>query len=395
MDTKGDARGVEIVHLAHHAAADPALWTMVTAQLRDALRAPLVALVEHDLASQRGRISHATGIDESFRALYASRFAAQNAWLRAGARLEAGQVLTGAELMPNWELIRTDFYYRWLRPQHAFHCLLAIAFQCASELKFFLALRPLDTDPFDAADRRMLATLLPQLGCACELSADIQASRGETAALGELIAALPEAILIVDPEIRPLMVNRAAERLLARRDGLRRVSGVVTADSSADTRVLRRLVAQATTSGAGAQATEAAAAGSVTTTAGGLHDEIAIGVASGGPPLLLQIVPLRHAAPGRFGTRKPIVAMIVRPSAWPITELQSAHQLCAFYHMTPAESRLAALICIGRSLLEAAAELRISRNTARTHMKRIYAKTETHRQTDLVRLLAQCNMTSH
>ncbi len=64
----------EIIHLAHHAASDPNLWDKVSALLRAPLRAPLVAFVEHNFITQQGQISHAAGIDRSFRGLYAARF---------------------------------------------------------------------------------------------------------------------------------------------------------------------------------------------------------------------------------------------------------------------------------------------------------------------------------
>jgi DNA-binding CsgD family transcriptional regulator len=58
-----------------------------------------------------------------------------------------------------------------------------------------------------------------------------------------------------------------------------------------------------------------------------------------------------------------------------------------WYDLTPAEARLAAALAEGESLEEAAGLLGITRNTARTHLKRIFAKTGTNRQGALVRLL--------
>jgi DNA-binding CsgD family transcriptional regulator len=55
--------------------------------------------------------------------------------------------------------------------------------------------------------------------------------------------------------------------------------------------------------------------------------------------------------------------------------------------MTPAEQRVALLIMQGYKLDEAADRLSISRNTLRTHLKRIDVKTNTNRQSDLVRVL--------
>jgi DNA-binding CsgD family transcriptional regulator/PAS domain-containing protein len=372
-----DATCGEIIHLAHHAACDPTIWDDVAARLRKPLRAPLVALIEHNLVTHHGRVAHAAGVEERFRALYGSRFAPDNVWLRARGSLEDGRVLTGAELVPNWELVRTDFYRLWLRPQHAFHCLLGITFRSTEEIWCVIALRPLEAAPFEATEKRRLGMLLPRLQCACELCVDFAAKRREIEALGELISALPEAILIVDADTRPLIVNRAAERLLVRDEGLRRVSGLLAAESNAETRELRRLIAQT--------------AAPCAETAGSRDREIAISSRSGGPPLLLQIMPLQHAAAGRFGKSQHVAAVIARP----IEPIETARHLCAFYRMTPAEARLAALIYGGRSLVEAAAELQISKNTARTHMKRIYAKTDTHRQTHLIRLLANRGTTGH
>lgn len=61
--------------------------------------------------------------------------------------------------------------------------------------------------------------------------------------------------------------------------------------------------------------------------------------------------------------------------------------LRAAYGLTAAEERLALLILQGLQLSEAEIVLGIRHSTARTHMKRIYAKTGTRRQVELVRLL--------
>jgi DNA-binding CsgD family transcriptional regulator len=54
------------------------------------------------------------------------------------------------------------------------------------------------------------------------------------------------------------------------------------------------------------------------------------------------------------------------------------------YGLTRGEAALATILLKGKSIEEAAAELFISPHTARTHLKRIFMKTDTHRQTELV-----------
>ncbi|NYG48064.1 DNA-binding CsgD family transcriptional regulator [Bradyrhizobium sp. IAR9] len=59
------------------------------------------------------------------------------------------------------------------------------------------------------------------------------------------------------------------------------------------------------------------------------------------------------------------------------------------FDLTPAETRLAALLATGASLANAAEHLRISRETARNPLKPIFSKTGAHRQSELVTLLSQ------
>lgn len=59
------------------------------------------------------------------------------------------------------------------------------------------------------------------------------------------------------------------------------------------------------------------------------------------------------------------------------------------YGLTPAESALAGRLVSGEDLSGAADVLGVSMNTARTHLKRIFQKTGTRRQAELVRLLLQ------
>jgi DNA-binding CsgD family transcriptional regulator len=64
--------------------------------------------------------------------------------------------------------------------------------------------------------------------------------------------------------------------------------------------------------------------------------------------------------------------------------LEALRQL---YGLTPAEARLASLLAEGVGLPEAAAQLGITRETAKSTLHAIFAKTDTRRQAELVRRL--------
>jgi DNA-binding CsgD family transcriptional regulator len=63
--------------------------------------------------------------------------------------------------------------------------------------------------------------------------------------------------------------------------------------------------------------------------------------------------------------------------------------LAKTFRLTPSEAKLACIIARGAPPSIAAQELKISRETARNQLKSIFAKTDTHRQSELVALLLQ------
>jgi DNA-binding CsgD family transcriptional regulator len=71
-----------------------------------------------------------------------------------------------------------------------------------------------------------------------------------------------------------------------------------------------------------------------------------------------------------------------------------ADQLQSRFGLTPTEGRLALHLATGDSLRSAAARLDITYETARTHLKNIFVKTGTHRQSQLAILILDFHYTS-
>jgi DNA-binding CsgD family transcriptional regulator len=67
----------------------------------------------------------------------------------------------------------------------------------------------------------------------------------------------------------------------------------------------------------------------------------------------------------------------------------SAAILAKTFRLTPSEAKVACIIARGTPPDIAARELKISRETARNQLKAVFAKTDTHRQSELVALLLQ------
>lgn len=103
-------------------------------------------------------------------------------------------------------------------------------------------------------------------------------------------------------------------------------------------------------------------------------------------PIILEPLSLSGAALGPFAAGRVLLLLHDlerRPAA------VSKALLITLFGLTNAEAALAALLSDGETLASSADALGIAKETARGHLKRVFAKTETNRQTELVALLAR------
>jgi DNA-binding CsgD family transcriptional regulator len=102
-------------------------------------------------------------------------------------------------------------------------------------------------------------------------------------------------------------------------------------------------------------------------------------------PILMRIWPIDEAA--RWPS--PQVRALLTLNALGPKPGPPAAILAKTFGLTPAEAKLACIIAGGVGPEIASLELKISRETARNQLKSVFAKTGTHRQSELVALLLQ------
>ena len=100
--------------------------------------------------------------------------------------------------------------------------------------------------------------------------------------------------------------------------------------------------------------------------------------------LMLQFAAVSPGLAARLADERLVAIFIVDPQG--ATE-PTAQQLQLQFGLTPAEAELACEIAKGEGLVACAKVLRISRATASTHLQRIFEKTGTKRQAQLVRVI--------
>jgi DNA-binding CsgD family transcriptional regulator len=340
-------------------------WANLTVPLQASLRSDNILIVEHDFGRNRGDIPYSTNVSAGLRDRYRSDLATQNIWLQALRSREPQETYVGTELVPNWELVGTTFYRRWLRPQQVLHALIGVISRSHASMRCVFALRQASQAPFSSCDKALLKSFLPELRSASEVGLELASLQQLATILLDLFDEIPSLAVIVDEVARPILMNAAAKAVLERMDGLALANGVLVCGSPRDTRRLHEAISAA------------------------LHGEhrsgesVVIGREACDAPIALQVVALQHPVVDGGGRPTALAAVFVAS----IAHSNALAGCLRFYGMTQAEARMAAMIVDGRPLLEVARELHITWNTARTHMKRIYAKTATHNQAALVRLL--------
>jgi DNA-binding CsgD family transcriptional regulator len=95
-------------------------------------------------------------------------------------------------------------------------------------------------------------------------------------------------------------------------------------------------------------------------------------------------VPLRTRAV-QIGKDVPVAVIFISdPDREPVSE---ACIFAELFGLTPAEARLARILAAGDSLKDAAEQLAVAESTVKSQLKSIFAKTDTSRQSQLVRLV--------
>lgn len=219
----------------------------------------------------------------------------------------------------------------------------------------------------DDADR--IARVTPHLRRALEVGQRLATAQGASHSVGPLLERLPQGALLLDQDARVLLANEIARRLLSAQNGLAASSGILRADTPAETAALGRLVASV------------------------LHrsdekvpPELILRRRSGDAPLSILAVPLPRNDRWFVLSNDPAVLVLVTDPEQ--RRRVSAARLRDLYGLTSAEARIAAAVAQGDGLPVVARANGISPTTARTHLKHIFEKTGARRQAQLAWLVA-------
>jgi DNA-binding CsgD family transcriptional regulator len=137
---------------------------------------------------------------------------------KAVANVYPGQVpkvWTSGHLVPDSEFLRSEFYNDFGRQLGLRYVVGTVVHLGAAGTMPIGIHRPDDAAPFDPEDARLVAAVLPHLKRSLQLRHQLRPRQGITSAAEAALDGLPTAAIIVDADSQVVLVNMAAEAIVA------------------------------------------------------------------------------------------------------------------------------------------------------------------------------------
>jgi DNA-binding CsgD family transcriptional regulator len=223
---------------------------------------------------------------------------------------------------------------------------------------------------FGHDEGRYLARVAPRFGRIIELAEKLEAVKCTSALTAFDQLKSPALIIDWDGAVRNL--NRLAENLLEKDLHLHR--GRLSASDPTSNRRIQQLVA----------AISAACPGDSPAL-----NQVVINRADA-PWLLIDAMPVTALGSDTFSEGRAVLILtdLTRPS------VSDSRLLAILFGLTPAEAKLATAIASGIGIDAAAASLRVTRGTAKSQLKAVFLKTDTHSQPELLALMGRLRSTN-
>lgn len=363
----------ELIGLIYDCTLDPTVWAQVIPAIGSATNCFAGMLAVTDLETSTVRFAHIWNYEPVWLArlpAYADDVAQLEKkflTLRQG----LGDPGTASREMP--EAYESRYNREWVEPQGIVDVLSLIVMRQPDRLGTLSFSRHGRSGLVTEEDIAVLRLLAPHIRRAIAISDLFGMQAVETATFGSVLDSFQFGILLVDRDLAIVHANAAANTALAGRGPLYAEKGKAALRGRPAQHALERAVQQA--------ASGAAALGG---------SGIGIPVGDKERPCVVHVLPLRQSQLRSGLGPRAVVALFIAPASLPSHTPSDA--LAVIYDLTPAETKIFALIAAGLSQAEIADKFGIAPSTVKSHLLRLFAKTGCHRQSDLMKLAADLSV---
>jgi len=364
----------QVVGDIYDASLDPALWPTAIESICRYVGADSASMHSQDAISRAtdalfwwGRASSAPHYFQA----YVEKYGKINPIFPGVIFFDIEQPVAVPDVISCEEFVQTRFFREWLAPQSLMDGLFSNLEKGVTSCAVFTAMRHAAQGPVDDRMRRRFELITPHVRRSMLIGKVIDLHRVEAAALADALDELASGMFIVDSTGRIIHANVAAHRLIVEADVLRAANGRLSALEAKGGQNLLAVFA-------------AAQAGDAAVGKGGIAVPL---TARSGERYVAHVLPLTSGARRKAGASYAATAAVfVRKAGLDLPSPPEA--VASEFKLTPAEVRvLFAIVQIG-GVPEVAPVLGVSEQTVKTHLHRLYEKTATKRQADLVKLVA-------
>jgi DNA-binding CsgD family transcriptional regulator len=355
----------------YDATLDPARWPAVLELTASFVGGCASALFMKDAARKTHNIVHTWGYDPVYSRMYLEKYVKLDPFTTGQFFFEVERPVTLADLMPHDDFRETRFYTEWVRPQHWIDALGVTLDKSVTTYAAHSVIRHERDGIADDVARRRMGLLAPHMRRAVLISKVIDLQKIEAAMLADTLDGLVTAMLLVEAGGRIVHANAAGYALLAEARILRSSNGkLVTGDAGANS-TLQEIFATA-------------ANGDLALGSNGIAVPL---TTPNGDRHVAHVLPLTSGARRRANTAYAAVAAVFVRRA-ELAPPSPPELIARSYRLTPSELRVLLSVVEVGGVQEVALALGISEATVRTHLQRLFQKTGSKRQADLVKLVA-------
>lgn len=362
----------ELIGRIYDTALEPSLWPEVLSEASRFLPGHAASLFIKDAADKSGLIHYdCGGIDPHYKRIYLDTYTNFDPSVCGTFFPDVDVPVAAVDVVPYPVFAETRFFREWIEPQGLVDFMCALVDRSAAGAAMFGVFRHEQHGMIDDCTRRRLSLLLPHMRRAVLIGRAIGFKTSEAETLADTLDKVASAIFLVGAGGRLVQANAAGQAMIAEGSILReRMSRLYANDAAAD-RALRD-----------------AFNGSEDGDAGLGTQAIAMTlVAQDGTYYIANVLPLTSGARRKAGAGyAAIAAVFVRRVQ--LDDPAMPDVIGKLYGLTPTELRVLLAVFNSSGVSDLAATLGVSTATVKTHLGRLFIKTGTRRQAELVKLVA-------